>query len=52
MLRVCVGVSDAAVLKFWTLAVAWFMLLAKVHMAAAAATITAMPTPVKAKKVP
>jgi len=39
-------------LKFCTLAVAVFMLLAKYAMAAAAATITAIPTPVKARKVP
>jgi hypothetical protein len=38
-------------LKPLTLAVAEFMLLAKLIMAAAAATMTAMPTPVKAKNV-
>jgi hypothetical protein len=41
----------AVELKFCTLAVAVFMLLAKPYMAAAAATITAMPTPVNAKNV-
>jgi hypothetical protein len=51
MLRVRVGISAAVSLKLWTLAVAEFMLLAKLHIAAAAATITAMPTPVKAKNV-
>ena len=38
-------------MKFWTLAVAVFMLLAKLIMAAAAATITAIPTPVRARNV-
>jgi hypothetical protein len=38
-------------LKFCTLEVAEFMLFAKLYMAAAAAIITAMPTPVKARNV-
>jgi hypothetical protein len=46
-----VGVSAVALLKFCTLAVAVFILLAKAYIAAAAATITAIPTPVNAKKV-
>ncbi len=40
-----------ALLKSCTLAAALFMLLAKLIMAADAATITAMPTPVNARKV-
>jgi hypothetical protein len=51
MLRVRVVVSAVWALKFWTLAVAVFMLFAKLYMAAAAATITATPTPVRARNV-
>jgi hypothetical protein len=51
MLLVRLGVSAAELLKFFTLAVAEFMLLAKLHIATAAAAITAIPTPVSAKKV-
>jgi hypothetical protein len=45
------GVATAEALKFVTLAVAAFMLLAKAHIATAAAAITAIPTPVKARNV-
>jgi hypothetical protein len=51
MLRLRVGISEVASLKPLTLAVAEFILLAKLHIVAAAETITAMPTPVKAKNV-
>jgi hypothetical protein len=40
-----------AALKLWALDVAAFMLFAKAHIATVAATMTAIPTPVKAKKV-
>jgi hypothetical protein len=52
MPRVTVVVWLAVELKFCMLEVAVFMLLAKLYIATAAAAITAIPTPVKAKKVP
>ena len=51
MPRVREGTSLVAALKLWALDVAAFMLFAKAHIATVAATMTAIPTPVKAKKV-
>jgi hypothetical protein len=45
------GIFSDAALKLSTLAVAEFMLFEKLHIAAAAATITAIPTPVSARNV-